>query len=227
MFIGRRVRSIQFAVVVAVVIDGTQLTYAAERTFTNPVGGESLRVLKECKDTDGEFSLMEVTGPPNIGVPDHKHFTFSEKLTVLEGTIYANIEGETMKYSQGETLVFDAMVVHRWWTEEESMKIRVETHPCVDGFHQSIEIMANMPPEKVNDKGIPTSLWEIAAISDIGEGQIEEGIVGRIFYSILRLMMMTNKGKRIKEELLKKYIGHDHGEINAMDTENTILAEEL
>ena len=86
----------------------------AERTFVNPLGGDVLRVIKECQDTDGEYSLIESNAPANTkGPPPHHHHMFAERIEVIKGTLYATIDGTEHEVVSGEKVVFEADSVHR------------------------------------------------------------------------------------------------------------------
>ena len=54
-----------------------------------------------------------------------------------------------------------------------------------------------------NKKGIPTNIWHLAVLLDIGESRLTGffAIVG----GLLGRMAKTTKGKRVKTELMEKY----------------------
>lgn len=143
----------------------------------------------------------------------------------MEGSFYATIKDETKSYGPGEKLVFDSMTTHKWWTEVEPRKILVQTHPCFDGFHESVEIYSKLPPEMLDSKGVPKDMWVTAAIIDIGGTIFHRGIIWRIFLFIFGLMARTEKGRRTKQDLMMKYLAHQHD--GAVDRANEGLSPEL
>lgn len=212
------------AVLVAVV-HTTNAEASVKRSFVNPVAGETFHVVQECKDTDGQFTLLQVTAPAETSVPFHHHTLYAEKIEVLEGTFYASINGETKSYGPGDKLVFESMTTHKWWTENEPAKILMQTDPCFDGFHESIEIYSKLPPEMLDSKGRPKDMWITAALYDIGGTIVHGGFTARIFLSIYRLMSRTEKGRRTKQDLAMKYLNHQTD--GAIDRDNEGLPTEL
>jgi quercetin dioxygenase-like cupin family protein len=72
-------------------------------------------VLAECVDTDGVYALLEVAAPANTKVPFHHHNTYDEHIEMLEGVMYATIDGVEKRYHPGESFTFPQLVVHEWW----------------------------------------------------------------------------------------------------------------
>jgi hypothetical protein len=198
---------------------------AEHRPFVNPLGGETLEVIQDCRDTYGVVSVLDVKAPHGgiDGPPMHHHDAYTEKITVHEGTVYAEIYDYgnynssywSWKYwtktkvqaNAGESLQFEQASVHRWWAEDE-VEFRVEILPCHDGFHESIEMLAALKYHGLcDDTGMPNSLWHLAAGQELG-GTILNGPVAFILSPVLKLMAWTSKGERVTQELydfLEKY----------------------
>ena len=199
----------------------------AKRSFVNPLGGERLSVIRECQDTGDAFSEIVVTSP-SVGIdgpPMHHHDEYTEVIKVVEGTVHAEIyDGywtkNKVQAGAGETLKFKQRSVHRWWAEDET-KFRVEIHPCHDGFHESIEMLAALKYYGLcdEDTGMPKSLWHLAAGQELG-GTILDGPLSIIINPVLKLMSWTGKGQRARQELFD-YLLKYREEVGANNSDNT------
>ena len=195
---------------------------AVKRSFTNPIANETFYVISECVDTP-DYTLLEITALPNTSLPYHHHETYDEHIHVLEGMFHAEIDGSTKAYRPGETLVFPKQTVHKWWTENLPVKIRMHMAPCFDGFHESIEIYSLLPPESLNKKGMPKSLWVNAALYGIGGSIIHsDHWIKKIFIWLFRMMAKTSKGHRTMESLRQQYLPH-----STVEEERGISSTEL
>lgn len=59
-----------------------------EHMVTNKVTGEQITFLETVKDTNGQYSLIEVTLPPHgKGPPLHIHDRFEEEFEVISGKL--------------------------------------------------------------------------------------------------------------------------------------------
>jgi quercetin dioxygenase-like cupin family protein len=78
-----------------------------ERVVTTPTG-ERLELRNEVQ--------------PGAGPPMHVHYKQDESLTVVEGRLGYQIQGEAPRYAgPGETVVFPAGVAHRFWADGDQV----------------------------------------------------------------------------------------------------------
>ena len=200
-----------------------------KRSFTNPLANETFSVVQECVDTNGARTVLEVTAPPNARVPFHHHESYDEFIDVLQGTFYTTIGSVTRAYQTGESFVFPKTVAHQWWTQQDdddpdtTTRIRVTLEPCFDGFHQSVEIFANLPTDAVDWKRtqMPKNPWVTATLYNIGGSVMHGPWYQRVVLWIFRKMACTNKGKRYHEELRAKYVGGSAASSQTMTTTTT------
>lgn len=62
----------------------------------------TLKVVGE--DTEGAYSLVEETWPPQVGPPPHIHHTQDETFYVLEGELEFVVEGDTIRAAAGSLI---------------------------------------------------------------------------------------------------------------------------
>jgi quercetin dioxygenase-like cupin family protein len=83
---------------------------------TDTGSGEKLLISGKHTDEQGEYLSIEGVVEPGIGPPMHVHFFQDEQLTVKEGLLGYKIAGEEVGYAKpGETVLFKAGQVHRFW----------------------------------------------------------------------------------------------------------------
>ena len=95
------------------------ITTTEPRTITN-FGGEQLTFLGVHEDERGPYVHVRSVVQPGDGPPMHVHHRQDEGLTVEQGTIGYQRQGEEPRTAGvGETVVFRAGEVHRFWNAGE------------------------------------------------------------------------------------------------------------
>ena len=93
------------------------MKYQLPHTIKNELG-ETLIFKALVKEPDGDRLIVENYVAPKSGPPMHTHFQQDEALTVLEGRLGYQVQGQEPKYAgQGETVVFKRGTPHRFWNE--------------------------------------------------------------------------------------------------------------
>ena len=91
------------------------MNYQLPHTIKNCIG-ETLIFKEIVKEPDGEKLLVENFVTPQSGPPMHTHFLQDEELTVVEGQIGYQVQGEEPKFAgPGDTVLFKRGVPHRFW----------------------------------------------------------------------------------------------------------------
>lgn len=90
-------------------------------TIDNGLGEKIIFVGLGTKD-GVECMIVENEVSPNSGPPMHVHHKQHEELTILEGTMGAQVLGEEPRfYKAGDTVLFKAGVAHKFWNAGETM----------------------------------------------------------------------------------------------------------
>lgn len=87
-------------------------------------GGEEITFVKLVRDSEGEWLHVKNQVRPGGGPPMHVHHLQDECLTVVQGKIGTQIEGqEPVFYGPGQTALFTRGQMHRFWNAGEDMLI--------------------------------------------------------------------------------------------------------
>lgn len=82
--------------------------------------GERVTFLRRVSTPEGEALEVDILVQPGGGPPMHVHYHQEEGLTVVEGRIGYQRQGQEPQYAgPGETVVFPAGEVHRFWNAGE------------------------------------------------------------------------------------------------------------
>lgn len=99
------------------------MTYTYPNTIYNG-GGEELTFVKLVQNNSGSMLEVENKIQPGAGPPMHIHWLQDEILTVVQGTLAAEVAGAQPTYHQvGETITFKKGVAHRFWNAGEDVLI--------------------------------------------------------------------------------------------------------
>src|SRR6266571_90000 len=82
--------------------------------------GSPYRFLAMGADTGGAFALLEVTAPPQSGVPLHVHTREDESFFVLEGSIEAQCGGRTLNLEKDGAAFLPRNIPHSYRNPENS-----------------------------------------------------------------------------------------------------------
>ena len=78
--------------------------------------GERITFLRRVGTPDGDLLEIQNVVKPKGGPPMHVHHYQDEGLTVVQGRLAYLVEGEAVRYLEaGESAVFKAGVVHKFW----------------------------------------------------------------------------------------------------------------
>jgi mannose-6-phosphate isomerase-like protein (cupin superfamily) len=84
--------------------------------------GEILRLRRERTSEGQTILLIDGSLPPRASGPTlHVHFQIREEGTVKAGTLGAQIGKEKIVAKAGESAIFPAGVVHKWWNAGEDL----------------------------------------------------------------------------------------------------------
>lgn len=106
--------------------------------------GAPYRFLVSSENSDGAFSLIEVTTPPQAGVPLHIHTREDETFFILEGTIEATCDGKTLTLQKGATAFLPRNIPHSYRNSTNSTA-RYLVWITPGGFEKCLEEFGRLP----------------------------------------------------------------------------------
>jgi mannose-6-phosphate isomerase-like protein (cupin superfamily) len=141
------------------------------RSINSRLGGYSIDIIHTAEETDGKLLEVEVLMEPKGGNDLHYHTTFEEVFFVLEGVLGIQLEKEILHLGPGQSAKAPLHKLHRFFnpSETEPVRFRVVVTPP-RSFEACLRIVHGLANDgKTNKEGIPTSLWHLALVFQMGE----------------------------------------------------------
>lgn len=176
------------------------------RRIYNPVQNDYVTFLKTAKETNGEYTLVEVELAAKGGVGIHYHKTYSEKFDCLQGELKVKAGKTVHTLMPGQTITAEPLVNHRFFnTSDKVCKFRVELRPASPGFEQSLQVGYGLARDgQTNDKGFPKNRLALAWLFEISESNLPGWM--SVFEFILRRQARKAKALGLDKELTGKYV---------------------
>ena len=177
-----------------------------ERTIYNPIQKDTVTFLKTAADTNGEYTLVEVTLADGGGVGLHYHKTYAEKFDCTEGELKVQLKKTVNTLLPGQSATAEPNINHRFFNASQNIcKFRVELRPASRGFEQSLQIGYGLARDgETNSKGFPNNRLALAWLFDISESNLPGWM--SIFEFILRRQAQKAKKLGLDQELIRKYV---------------------
>jgi quercetin dioxygenase-like cupin family protein len=103
------------------------------------LGGFQMSVKATKEETDGTFSLLEATEPPDFGPPLHTHHDAAEAFYVLEGEYNIFIDGREFVSPAGSFIFIPAGVPHGFRVgRTASRKLNLYTPAAMVGYFDEL-----------------------------------------------------------------------------------------
>jgi mannose-6-phosphate isomerase-like protein (cupin superfamily) len=110
--------------------------------------GDRLRCLIDGAATGGQFAILEINTPPNVGPPPHIHTREDETFHVLEGEVTFWIDGKTVVAGPGTTVFAPRGVPHSFRNSgDKTLRAIVVVSPAgFEEFAAKGSKLAPVPP---------------------------------------------------------------------------------
>lgn len=129
-------------------------------TLANEITGETIHFLETAEDTNGAYTLIEVTLQPGGGVPmAHVHPYQSETFEVVEGELSMKAGRERVLAQPGDVVSVAPGERHRFWNaSSEVVRFRCTVAPALQ-FERFIETMFALAADgRLGRRGMPSPL---------------------------------------------------------------------
>lgn len=118
------------------------------KTYHNPLNGEYTRILRSSAETNGDYSLLEVSLKPGGGNPLHYHTRFTEEFIAVKGQLGLWYEKEALYLQPGESRLVPVDKMHRFFNDTtEEIVFQIILRPGQPGFEDFIKVLFGL----VND----------------------------------------------------------------------------
>jgi mannose-6-phosphate isomerase-like protein (cupin superfamily) len=108
--------------------------------------GTRMRVHLRTTDTGGEYGLIEMWHPPNVGPALHVHPRGAETFFVIAGSYTFTRNAETVRAEAGTALTVPAGVPHRYDVGAEGGHLMVVCPPGLEGYFEEVARRAEAGP---------------------------------------------------------------------------------
>jgi mannose-6-phosphate isomerase-like protein (cupin superfamily) len=96
--------------------------------------------------TGGQYSLLEITAPPNLQTPLHVHYRDDEGFYVLEGSVTIEVGDQTVELGPGDHAYGPRDIPHRFTVGPDGARmIWVLTPGGFDEFVADVSVPAEAP----------------------------------------------------------------------------------
>jgi len=104
------------------------------------VAGDRVVILVDGKDSQGQYTIMEATLPPNAGPPPHVHTREDESFTVLAGEVSFHLGDKTMVLKRGESLFAPRGIPHYFKSTgaQEAVLLEVALPAGIENFFAAV-----------------------------------------------------------------------------------------
>jgi quercetin dioxygenase-like cupin family protein len=129
-------------------------------TLANAITGETIQFLETAAETDGEYTLIEVTLEPRGGVPmAHVQPYQSETFEILDGELSMKAGCDTLVAQAGDVVSVPPGENHKFWNaSSKTVRFRCTVAPALQ-FEGFIETMFALAADgKLNKRGMPNPL---------------------------------------------------------------------
>lgn len=178
------------------------------RTIENPVVKDKVTFIKTAAETGGKLTWISVTLAPRGGNQMHYHDKFTETFIPTKGTLGVDIGKKQLRLKVGERKTIPLFEVHRFYNpNDESIEFEVKIEPASRNFEEFLQIMYGLARDgKVNKNAIPTNIWTIGAISQLGETLPPKGSILARFSFIFKWLSKRAAQKGVLKKLREAYV---------------------
>ncbi len=175
------------------------------RSIYHPVQKDRATFIRTAAETGGEYSLLEIELEPGGGNGLHRHRSFNERFTVLEGVLGVEVEGQVSILRPGDTALAPLGSAHRFFSVEGSpARFNVELRPGHTGFERALRIAYGLAEDnQVDRQGRPSNLLHMALLLEMGDMDLVGPLA--LLSPIFGLLASIARRRGAERELVARY----------------------
>lgn len=180
---------------------------AQERSIYNPIQKDKVTFIKTAAETNHQYTLIRVELAPLGEVGLHYHKTYTEKFSVIQGTLGITLGNTDILLNQGESATAEKDILHRFYNPSKTNTVIFDTEirPASAGFERSLQILYGLARDgKTNQKGIPKNIFHLALLLELGESKLP-GKYSDFEFILLKIAKLA-RWLKIDESLKKYYL---------------------
>lgn len=176
-----------------------------KRVFQNPLIKDKITFLKTSKETNGEYTLVEVELAVGGGNNLHAHTTFDEEFIPVEGTLGIDLGKTPLRLTPGEKAIAPVGKWHRFYNPgTEPIRFHVKITPSNEGFENCLKIAYGLADDgKVNKSGVPTNFAHLSILLTMSDTRLP-GIYSLI-HPVMHWKAKQARKKGIEQQLVQQY----------------------
>ncbi|GEO03623.1 hypothetical protein AAE02nite_12870 [Adhaeribacter aerolatus] len=177
----------------------------SQRIYENPIIKDKAIFLKTSRETNGEYTLIEVEVAPGGGNELHIHRTFSETFRPLAGDLEVQVGKKRTLLKQGESYTVQPLTHHAFHNpSDKPVKFLVELRPGHEGFEQSIKIAYGLACDGLtNNKSVPKKFSHLALVLTLSDTYLP-GFLS-LLMPVFKWKARQARKRGIEKELLNTY----------------------
>jgi quercetin dioxygenase-like cupin family protein len=184
-----------------------QITVQQRRIYS-PVQQDAAIFLETSAESGGVRTLLEIELAPGGGNALHRHLSYAERFTCLEGELTVHVDGLLHVLHPGDQAVAETGVMHAFANDsDEPARFEVELVPGHRGFEQALQIGYGLAQDgRTNRKGVPRNLVQAAVLGDMAE--IRVGGAMRALTPVLKLLARWGRRRGVDAALVERYVSY-------------------
>jgi quercetin dioxygenase-like cupin family protein len=157
-------------------------------------------------ETGGARTVLELVVWPGGGNDPHRHLTYAETFTAVEGTLTVRLGRERLRLAPGASATAPPGAVHCFANETgEPVRARVEISPGSRGFERMLQAVYGLAEDgATNRRGIPRSLLHLAVLGDWGDVRLAGPM--RALAPVFGLLVRIARRRGVDALLEERYV---------------------
>lgn len=179
---------------------------SALRTITNPILHDEVVFLETSRETNGRYTLVEVSLAAGGGNPLHYHEDFAEAFTCVEGELSLQVDQQIIRLQPGESATAPAKSKHRFFNQtNKPCRFLCRIEPGCPGFEQFLQLTYGLARDgKANAQSAPKNPYELGYLIMIS-GTYLTGWMS-LLQPLLRWLGKRAIQKGIAADLQRRYL---------------------
>jgi len=175
---------------------------AVPKTYYNPLNGEYTKILESSADTNGEYSLLEVSLMPGGGNPLHYHTRFTEEFIAVTGRLGLQYNKQTVYLEPGQKKLVPIGIEHRFFNDgNDPIVFRIILRSGQPGFENFIKTLFGLVNDgKTTKSMIPLNPLYGATLLHWGDTHLKNTyfkVFGPLAAIAYRIAKATGKEKKL------------------------------
>jgi quercetin dioxygenase-like cupin family protein len=176
------------------------------RRIYSPVQQDAAVFVETVAESGGRRTRLEVELMPGGGNAPHRHLSYAEYFTCLEGELTVRVDGLLHVLQPGDEAAAAIGVLHCFANEtSEAVRFRVDLEPGHRGFEQALQIGYGLAEDgETNAKGMPKNLVYAAVLLELAEMRVVGPL--RLLQPLLRVLARWGRRRGVDAKLVERYV---------------------